>query len=226
MALNFLKLDGTQSTKFQLEATGSGPQLKSVGGNLVVRNAADAADATVTASEFLASGNVGLVINSDSAGSGADWKISLARPTSGMTADWTMTLPPNAGSSGQVLQTNGSGVTTWVNSSSGATDITIETDLAFGDTSTVAIGTLPAGATITSVQFVVDTAWDDVPSMSVGISSDHSKYMGAGDNLLTEEGGWAVSPNLPPDVSSEALVIYYTAAASTVGAGRLLITYF
>lgn len=47
--------------------------------------------------------------------------ITLQVPT-GLVASYTLTLPPDDGSSGQVLQTNGSGVTSWVSVSSGATN--------------------------------------------------------------------------------------------------------
>lgn len=39
--------------------------------------------------------------------------VTLTVPNS-FQADWTLTLPPNDGESGQLLRTNGSGVTTWV----------------------------------------------------------------------------------------------------------------
>jgi hypothetical protein len=45
--------------------------------------------------------------------------IALQAP--GTTATYALTLPPNAGSSGQVLQTDGAGVTTWVNAAGGGT---------------------------------------------------------------------------------------------------------
>jgi hypothetical protein len=47
--------------------------------------------------------------------------ISLAAPAA-LAADYVLTLPPNDGSNGQVLSTNGSGVTTW--SSAGAGTVT------------------------------------------------------------------------------------------------------
>jgi hypothetical protein len=223
--LNYIKVDGTQTSKFQLAATGTGVVLKNDTGNLAVRNAADNADATATASEFLASGNTGLVINSDAAGSGADWSLSLARPTSGMTAAWTLTLPTSAGSPNQVLATDGSGNTSWVDSSSGATDITDTTALAYGSSSTVSMFTLPANAVILSISCIVDTAFDGTPSASVGISGNASKYMGSGDLNLNVAAGWTVYPNIAPDASTEALQITYSAGSATTGAARFLVNY-
>jgi len=224
--LNYLKLDGTQAAVLKINAaTSTGVKLNDNTGALVVTNGSSVSS-SVTASEFLATGNTGLVINSGATETGADWKFTLSRPTTGMTADTPWVVPATNGSSGQVLSTDGAGNLSWVNSSSGATDTTIATALVFGSTSTVTIGTLPANATITSVEFIVDTAWDTAANFSVGVSGTPSKYMGSGDSNLEVAAGWSVSPNLPPDGSSEALIITYAAAASTVGAGRLLITYF
>jgi hypothetical protein len=223
--LNYDKLNGTTTSKFQLEAAAAGVQLKNLSGNLTIRNAADAADATVTAAEFLASGDTGLVINSNSAGSGADWKISVARPTTGMTADWTLTLPASAGSPNQVLQTNGSGATVWVDTASGATDITDTTSFAFGSAATVSMFTLPANAIILSIAVIVDTAFDGTPTASIGISGNASKYMGSGDMSLAIAAGWNVWPNLPAVGTSEALEIAFSAGGATVGAARVVCNY-
>ena len=225
---NFIKVDGTQTNAFQLEAAANGVVLVNSSGALEVKNYLGV-DTTVTGSQFLASGNTGLVINSDAAGSGADWKISLARPASGMTADWTMTLPVSAGTPGFVLQTDGSGNTSWVASTAGATDITVSTALAFGSTGTVSMFTLPANAVISQISCIVDTAFDGTgptPSMSVGITGNLSKYMGSGDVNLMEAAGWQVWPNIPPDASTEALEITFTAGGgATTGAARVLVYY-
>ena len=208
--LNFLKLDGTQTTKFQLGAVSNGVQLKNNSGNLDVRNAADSAYGTVNVAETLLHGstyNVGLL------------------PSGSATATYNLTLPVNAGSAGQVLITDGTGVLSWANSVSGATDVTLSTPLAFGSSGTVSIGTLPANAVILTVQVVVDSAFDSTPSMSVGITGNLSKYMGSGDVNLNVAAGWEVSPNIAPDASSEALEITYSAARATTGSARVLVSY-
>jgi hypothetical protein len=217
------KLIGTQAGQFILGLTGV--RLKNSSGNLVVRNNADSADADVTANEFKASGNTGLVINSDSAGTGADWKISVARPTAGMTADWTLTLPATAGSPTQVLQTDGSGNTVWVDSASGATDITDTTSFAFGSGSTVSMFTLPANAVILTTSVIVDTAFDGTPTLSVGIAGNASKYVGSGDSLLSLTDRFDVLNQNAAVGTSEALQLSYSAGGSTVGTGRVLVSY-
>ncbi len=223
--LNFLKLDGTQNSAFQLDAVTGGVKIKDVAGNLAVRNAGDTADATVTGSEFLASGDTGLVINSNATATGADWSFTLSRPATGMTSNLSWTLPSTAGTSGFVLSTDGAGNLSWVASSSGATDTTVQIPLAFGSAATVSVMTLPANAVIESLEMVVDTAFDGTPTASVGTTTNNSKYMGSGDMNLNVAAGWSVNPNVAADTASEALNIYYTAGGATVGAARLLLTY-
>src|SRR5208282_4259924 len=50
------------------------------------------------------------------------------------TAAWTLTLPPNAGTSNYVLQTDGSGVTSWVAQAGGSGSLTINTTAISGAT--------------------------------------------------------------------------------------------
>lgn len=217
------KLIGTQTGQFILGLTGV--RLKNSTGNLSVRNNADAADAQVTASQYNASGDTGLVINSDSAGSGADWRIGIARPTSGMTADWTLTLPTDAGSPNQVLRTDGAGVTTWASTSGSSNETTDTTSFAFGSASAITMFTLPADAVILSTMVIVDTAFDGAPTLSVGISGNASKYVGSGDSLLTLADRFDIPNELPSAGVVEALEISYVAGGATAGAGRVLVSY-
>lgn len=63
-----------------------------------------------------------LIQNASSLGfqdSGSVHTISVQSPST--TATYSLTLPPNAGSSGQVLRTDGAGTTTWVNAAGGGT---------------------------------------------------------------------------------------------------------
>ena len=207
---NFLKLDGTTTSKLQLQAAAGGVVLKNNSANLDVRNAADSAYATVNVAEALLHGstyNVGLL------------------PSGSATATYNLTLPVNAGTVGQVLATDGSGVLSWVNTVSGATDTTISTALAFGSGSTVACFTLPIGGIIMSLEMIVDTAFDGTPTASVGIAANNSLFMGSGDMNLNIAAGWNVEPNVLPAGAAEGVNIYYSAGSSTVGAARLIINY-
>jgi len=219
----FADLLGTTLGYFRIGKTG--PRLKDNSGALEVRNTGDTADVAVTADTFKASGNTGLTINSDSTGSGADWKINVARPSTGMTADWTLTLPTSAGSPNQVLKTDGSGNTSWIDSASGATDVSDTTTISFGDTSPVTLFTLPANAIILSCNVIVDTAFDGTASVSIGVAGDTAKYMGSGDNSLQEIAIWQTNPGIPADASPESLIATYSAGGATVGSARVVISY-
>ncbi|MFN7809806.1 MAG: hypothetical protein ACK5QB_14695 [Pseudanabaena sp.] len=59
-------------------------------------------------------------LNAGASQSGANWRSVLQVPASGQTANLTFTLPPNHGTSGQILQTDGSGVLTWVTNTGGS----------------------------------------------------------------------------------------------------------
>lgn len=209
----------------------AGVRLKDNSGNLAVRNNADSADASVTASTYNASGNTGLVINSDAAGTGSDYSITLARPASGMSANWTMTLPVSAGTSGFVLQTDGSGNTSWVSTASATNLFAVDTtSLAFGSSSSVSMFTLPANASVQYVRVEVDTLFNGTPSMSVGISGNTSKYMASTQVSLAGAGETApvifeVQPGITPTGSTESLIITYSAGGASAGAARVLVGY-
>lgn len=220
----FADLLGTTLNFFKVGLLG--PRLKNISGDLAVRDTDDTVDVAVTAEVFNASSDTGLVINSDAASAGADWKITVNRPTSGMTADWTLTLPADDGSTGQVLQTDGSGVTSWVSAGSTAQCWTVDsTTLAFGASSPVTLFTLPANSVIDTVKVIIDTAFDGTPTVTVGLSGDTARYMGATENDLTSVAVYETNPGIPPNVSSEALEAVYAAGGATVGSARILVTY-
>lgn len=221
----FSDLIGTTKSVFQLAI--GGVKLKNVTGNLSIRNAADSADASVTTSQLNNSGDT-VVINSDAAETGADWKLSLVRPVTGMTADESFTFPVDGGSAGQVLSTDGTGITSWVSAGSTAACLTQDTtSVAFGSSSSITAFTLPANAVVDNVQMIVDTAFDGTPSLSVGISGTTSKYMGSGDNDLKGVATtvYQTHPGLVADGSSESIVITYSAGSATVGAARVIVSY-
>lgn len=213
---------GTTRSFFRLGL--SGVRLKDSSGNLVVRNAGDSADAEVTASKVNVSGN-SVVINSDAAGSGADFKITLARPTSGMTADVTLTLPVDDGTPSQVLQTDGSGNLSWVSAgSTAALDHLDTTSLAFGSASPVAMFTTGASDVIEYIDIFVDTAFNGTSTMSVGISGTTSKYVAATQVDLTTTGQYRIHPGQAAQ-GAEALIITYAAGGASAGAARVVVHY-
>lgn len=204
----------------------SGVRLKNSSGNLLVRNTGDSADAEITASKLNNSGD-SIVLNSDAAGSGADYKITLARPTSGMTADVTLTLPVDDGTPNQVLATDGNGALSWVSAASTASSEKVDTtSLAFGDSSPVAMFTTGANDVINRVEVIVDTAFNGTPTLSIGISGTTSKYMATSDVDLTATAGtsFVVYPNKTAQ-GAESLIATYSAGSASAGAARIQVYY-
>lgn len=220
----FSDLYGTTKAYFKLGL--SGVRLKNSSGNLVVRNTGDTADAEVTADKVNVSGD-DLVLNSDSAGAGDDWNVVIRRPSTGMTADVVLTLPIDDGTAGQVLQTDGSGVTSWVSAgTTGHADKLDTTTLAFGSSSPLAMFSTGAGDIIDYIEVVVDTAFDGTPSVSIGVAGTASKYAGTTDINLKEVAttSFEVHPNLPAQ-GIEALIATYAAGGATVGSARIIVHY-
>jgi hypothetical protein len=59
----------------------------------------------------------------------------LQLPATGQGANLTFTLPPNYGTSGQILQTDGTGVMTWVTNTGGSGS----SGLSFAQTTAIAM---------------------------------------------------------------------------------------
>lgn len=224
--------DGTSQSAFSIgtayPAGGTGVLLLNSSGNLEVKLSDSSVFKKVTASEFDATSDIGLVINSDAAGSGADWKISVARPASGMTADWTLTLPPDAGTSTYVLSTDGTGVTIWVPASSITNALEIkEVTVNTGDGASAALITLAANVRVEWVKVYVIAAFDDTPTLSVGPSGNHSKYMTTSANSLLADPKSVFTHESGEDPlgTTEAVLVYFATAASTVGQVKVQIAY-
>jgi hypothetical protein len=221
--MKFLYLIGTTAAYLKIGL--SGVRLKKNSGNLSVRNNGDSADAEITVSKANVSGD-SIAINSDSVGSGADWKYTLTRPASGMTADVALTLPIDDGTPNQVLSTDGNGVMSWASSSSTASSDKIDTtNLNFGDTPPLAMFSTGAADVITKVQIIVDTAFNGTaPVVSIGVSGTTSKYVATSQVDLKTAGIYEVTPGVAA-AGIEALIATYVADGSTVGASRIL-TYY
>lgn len=222
--MRFIDLRGTLSTLFRLGINGL--QLKSVGGKIRARNAADDADAPLVGSTIAASGD-SLVLNEDATGAGADFKITISRPGAGMSEDIELILPANKGAAGYVLATDGNGGLSWA-SSAAATNLeaTDTTDLSFDSTSTVAMFQLPADAIVLKAQVVVDDAFNGTPSLSIGVTGQLSRYLGSSHVDLTQEGViFEVSPGLPAESTDQDLIATFVAGGASTGAARLLVSY-
>lgn len=219
-------LAGTVTGYLRLGLTGV--QLKNSTGNLAIRNSSDTTDAEVTAAKVNVSGDA-IEINSDAAGSAADWKYTIQRPASGMTAAVTLTLPVDDGTPGQALTTDGNGALSWAAAGNTAMCATVDTTtIAHDSSSPVAAFTLPANAVVDEVEVVVDTTFNGTaPSMSVGISGTPSKYMGATGNNLKDASGtrFVAHPNHPAVGTTEDIIVTLNADSSSAGSARVLVTY-
>ena len=205
----WMKLKGTQTGQFILGLLGV--RLKNNAGSLQVRDNGDTAFADVELAK--------LKIND------ADTVTIQASPS--QTGPYTLTLPVDDGSPGQVLSTDGSGVLSWAAAGSTAECWKVDsTSFVFGSTSPVTMFTLPANAVIDKVTVIVDTAFDGTPTMSVGVNGGSaSKYVSSGDVNLLVADRYDIPNQLAPVGTTEALEITYSAGGATVGAGRVLVTY-
>jgi hypothetical protein len=207
----WLKTIGTQTGRFILGLTGV--SLKNNAGDLQVRNNADSAFAGATVED--------IAIHNNTAGFS-----NTIRTQSTQAANYVYDLPLDAGSVGQVLSTDGSGLLSWVSAASTDANWKVETTtINFGSGATTAAFTLPVNAIIDKVMVLVDTAFDGTPTLSVGDSGNNSRFMGSGDNLLTLADRFDVFNQVAAVGSTTAVEIYYSAGGATVGSARVLCTY-
>jgi len=224
----FADIIGTLSTTFQLGK--AGVKLKNNAAALEVKAADGTTDAPVTASKVNVSGDE-LDLNSDAAGSGADWKMTIKRPATGMAADVIYTLPAAPGTTGQVLgfgdESGG-----LVPMSAGATaDLvhTNDTTIAYGDSSPVAMFTKPAGVTTHKMQVIIDTPFSGgggAPTLSIGVAGAVSKYMATTQVDLKGAAGDIYEVNIETTAeASEDLIATLSADSATAGSVRALVFY-
>ena len=226
----FMDLWGTTKALFQIEK--GGVKLENSSGNLVVKDGSDVAS-DITVKKLFVAGDA-IEINSDAAGSGADWKYTIARPAAGMTGAVALTLPPDDGSPGQVMTTDGSGVLTWQTAGLTTPLLTVDTTtLNWDSAAAVAMLNLPVGAIVDRIKVVIDTPFDGTTpaTMSVGTAGSASKYMAATQVNLAGAAKDVYESN-PGEVAvagtPEAVQIAFAAASGgtpSVGIARVMIFY-
>lgn len=219
----FDDLLGTIATRFRIGL--QGVNLRTISNQLAIRNTADSADAPITAATINLSGD-SFIINSDAVGTGTDRTYTLARPLTGVAANLSLTLPPTAGSPGQVISTDGAGNLTFVAVGGSSDKMTTDTtSIAFGSTSPIALFTLPANAVVQAVRVYVDTVFNGTPSLSIGITGTTSKYTASNQVDLLTATIYRIYPGLVPIGTTENLIATYSAGSATVGAGRIEFDY-
>ena len=228
----FQDLWGTTKSYFQIAI--GGVKLENDSGNLVVKdNAGDESDITVKKA-FVQGDSIEL--NSDAAGSAADWRYTLQRPATGMTEEVTITLPPTHGSPGQVLaDVAGDGVLSFVDPDATSPLLTCDTTtLNWNSAAEVTMFNLPVGALVEKIKVIIDTAFDGTvaATMSVGTTgAGAAKYMASNQVNLkgTAKDVYEVNPGEPEVAGSpEALVITFAAASGgspSAGSARVMVFY-
>lgn len=223
----FQDLWGTVKSTFQISI--GGVKLKNNSANLEVRNSTDVDYADITVKKINVTGD-SIDINSDAAGSGSDWKYTVARPASGMSSAVVLTLPTTDGSPNQILKTDGSGNLDWVDAG-GGTDALVHVDtstVAYGDSTPKSLFNLPANAVVHQVELVIDTPWDGAtPNMSIGVAGTASKYMATTDNNLkgTAKDRYVTFPGEVTNGSPEALIATFAPSGSANGSVRVHVFY-
>ena len=165
----FMDIKGTSVSSFQISK--GGPRFTNNSGKLEAKNAANTLYVDFLAQILRSVGN-SVVLNENATSSGADWKMTISRPASGMSAALNFVLPPDYGTSGYFLTTDGAGNLTWaaVSSPTVSDKITVKSSsIAFGTSSPIAMFTLPANAVVLKVKVIIDTAFDGAPTLKVGI---------------------------------------------------------
>jgi len=222
---NELDLTGTTKPDFQIDANNGGPAIQNDSGDLKLVDAAGDA-VKVTALELVLEGTADQVVL-DSGGTYPTTISSAASPTEAVQ----FTLPPDNGSPGYVLTTlAGDGVATWEAPSAGSANgvLIARKAIAFGDSSPIALFSLPANAVVNQVDVLVNTAFDGTaPQITVGISGNTSKFTAASDVNLKVVGSYGVTAcrRVATSGSPQALIATYTADSSAAGAGFIDVYY-
>lgn len=222
----FMDLKGTSNSYIQIQK--GGPRIANLAGVIEARDAAGTGFADLYGNVLKAAAD-SLILNNDAAGAAADWKYTIARPASGMASALTITLPPTAGSSGNVLQTDGAGVLSWVAPSAPSGVMNVRsTSFGFATVSPIALFSLPANAAVDEVKVIIDTQFTGAPSLTVGLVGTLNKYMDTTDVDLTSTAGdaWSAAKNLVPVGAIEALIATYVAGGAGAGAARIVVKYY
>jgi hypothetical protein len=226
----FRNLLGTSETLFRIGL--AGPSWKREGAAEVsARNTADSAYAAVRALLFKTFGN-DIELNSGAAGSGADWRFTLRRPATGMTAEVVVQMPASSTPTvGQALTVTNIAagppiVITlgYATVPTGNDQLRLDTtSIAFGTASPVAMFNLPAGAVMRMVSVTIDTPFNGTPSLAVGITGTTSKYMPATAVDLTAPAGTVFEyvPGVAAPGGIEAIIATYAAGGASAGAARI-----
>lgn len=127
-----------------------------------------------------------------------------------MAANVDLTFPPDVGSAGDVLTSDGTGVLSWQPTTAGG-EIIKKVAFSQASSSPLAILTPPNNATIVKIRVDVESAGGaNSPTLAVGISGDTGKYMTTGQNDLKATGSYETNPSYEEDGTPDAIIATIT----------------
>jgi hypothetical protein len=97
--------------------------------------------------------------------------------------------------------------------------------LTSASTGTIALSTARAGATVTSVQINVTTAFDGAFAISVGTSANNALLVASSENDMQTAGVYQLNMSLMVSPTAATAVNIYVTGTATVGAANVTITY-
>jgi len=163
-------------------------------GDVFYFNGAVWRDTDLTTTDVLTMGSGGILF--EESGAGTD-TVTIAPPAA-ITATYTLTLPPDDGTAGQALTTDGAGVTTWTTF---ATDLNSLTDVTI------------SSATTGDVFYFNGAVWRDTDLTTTDVLT-----MGSGGILFEESGaGTATITIAPPAVATSTYTLTLPVNPGTVG---------
>lgn len=193
-------LVGTMRDTFRIGSV----RLKNVAGVVTARNAADSADAAIKAS----------MVTVD--------KTTLASSASGAL---TFTLPANAGTSGQVLSTDGNGTLSFITPAAGGSSTSTATKNITNASASGSVFTANANSVVKRVYVDVTSAFNGTPTVSVGYAAAPAAYMAAADNDLLVAGRYEIAVDLSVGGSSLPVTYTLTTGGATQGSADIYVEY-
>lgn len=152
--------------------------------------------------------------------------VTTLTPADAVTESWE--LPDADGSTGQALVTDGSGKLSFETVATGSNAVKAETEtVTYNASSPVSVFTPPANAHIMQVIVDVEETFDaSGAQLSVGVSGETTRYMGATDNDLALAAVYEVSPNYEEDGTPEEVIITFTpGSGGTQGSALVKVIY-
>lgn len=208
-------LGGTLRNFFRIGTTG----LKNESGEIVARNKDDDADVAMIARS--------LKVRDPTTGH----VVTITVPDNHLTGgSLTINLPPDSGSTNQALLTDGDGNLSWGSVATGENALKSDEEvITHASGATTTMFTPPEGALIHRVKVSVEEAFDETPTLTVGVDGTTARYMQATQNELGEADTiWEVMPLYKDNAALPAdreVLVTFDAGGATEGIARVVVVY-